>query len=99
VVSGNPSPFLRLFIALAVPPEVREEIGRAQGRLRRDAPPGAIRWTRHEQFHVTLKFLGDIPSAQLAALESSVSRVCVVCPALRLSRAASDFFRMNKGRA
>ena len=92
MVSGNPSPFLRLFIALAVPPEVREEIGRAQGRLRRDAPPGAIRWTRPDQFHVTVKFLGDIPSAQLAALESSVSRVCAGCPALRLSARGIGFF-------
>ena len=85
MVSDNSSPFQRLFIALAVPPEIRVEIGRVQGRLRRDAPPGAIRWTRQEQFHVTLKFLGDIPSAQLAALEPAVYQACAGRPALRLS--------------
>jgi 2'-5' RNA ligase len=88
----NPPAFLRLFIAIAVPPEVRQEIGRAQGRLQRHSPPGAIRWTRPEQFHVTLKFLGDVPSEHLAALEKSVNTVCSNSPALRLSANGIGFF-------
>jgi 2'-5' RNA ligase len=86
------SAFLRLFIALAVPPDVRGEIGRAQGQLRRNAPPGAIRWTRPEQFHVTLKYLGDVPAAQVEALGKSVSEVCAGCPSLRLSASGIGFF-------
>ena len=88
----NSPAFLRLFIALAVPPDVRQEIGRAQGQLRRNSPPGAIRWTRPEQFHITLKFLGDVPSAQVEALKTSVSEVCAGCPALRLSAHGIGFF-------
>jgi len=89
---GNASGFLRLFIALAVPVDVRKEIGRAQGQLRRSAPPGAIRWTRPEQFHVTLKFLGDVPSEQVEALEQSVSKVCSSHPAIRLLARGIGFF-------
>jgi RNA 2',3'-cyclic 3'-phosphodiesterase len=92
VESDNPSAFLRLFIAIPVPLDVREEIGRAQGQLRRHSPPGAIRWTRPEQFHVTLKFLGDVPTAQVAALESLVSRACAGFPALQLSAHGIGFF-------
>ena len=88
----NPSAFLRLFIAIAVPPDVRQEIGRAQGQLRRNSPPGAIRWTRPDQFHVTLKFLGDVPAEQVAALEKSAAAVCAGCPALRLSARGIGFF-------
>ena len=84
--------FLRLFIALAVPPEVREEIGRAQGRLQRHSPPGAIRWTRPDQFHVTLKFLGDVPAEQVAALEKSVGPICAAFPPLPLSARGMGFF-------
>jgi 2'-5' RNA ligase len=93
MASDNPSPaFLRLFIAIAVPPDVQKEIGRAQGQLRRNSPPGAIRWTRPEQFHVTLKYLGDVPAGQVAALEKSVSTVCAGLPALRLSAHGVGFF-------
>ncbi len=88
----NASAFLRLFIAVAVPLDVRKEIERAQGQLRRSAPPGAIRWTRPEQFHVTLKFLGEVPSALVAALEQSVSKVCSNCPAMQLSASCIGFF-------
>jgi 2'-5' RNA ligase len=93
MASDNPSPaFLRLFIAIAVPPDVQKEIGRAQGQLRRNSPPGAIRWTRPEQFHVTLKYLGDVPAGQVAALEKSAVEVCARFSALRLSANGIGFF-------
>ena len=88
----NPAAFLRLFIAVTVPPDVRLEIGRVQGRLKRDSPPGAVRWTPPDQFHVTLKFLGDVPAEQLAALEKSAAMVCAGFPALRLSSGGIGFF-------
>ncbi len=89
---ANALPFLRLFIAIAVPLNVRNEIRRVQDQLRRSAPPDAVRWTRPHQYHVTLKFLGDVPSPQLSALEHSVSKVCSNCPALRLSAHGIGFF-------
>ena len=93
VVTGeNPSPFLRLFIALAVPPDVRREIRRTQGQLQRRCPPGAVRWTQPDQFHVTLKYLGDVPPAQLVAVEKAVSAVCAGTPALRLWARGVGFF-------
>ena len=64
MTDDNSSAFLRLFIAFAVPADVRQEIGRAQGQLRRHSPPGAVRWTRPDQFHITLKYLGDVPATQ-----------------------------------
>jgi RNA 2',3'-cyclic 3'-phosphodiesterase len=88
----NPSGFLRLFIAIAVPPEVRDEISRAQGQLRRDSPPGTIRWTRPDQFHVTLKYLGDVPAGQAAALGKIVSGVCAGFSPLRLAAHGIGFF-------
>jgi 2'-5' RNA ligase len=92
VVTDNPVPFLRLFIALAVPPEVRQEIGRAQGRLQRNSPPGAVRWTRPEQFHLTLQFLGDVPAEQVAALAPALAPVCTRFPSLRLAAHGLGFF-------
>lgn len=87
-----PPPFLRLFTAIAIPPDVRNKIERAQGQLRRNTPPGLIRWTKPEQFHVTLKFLGDVPSDQLPVVNEAVSTVCAGFPPLRLSARGIGFF-------
>jgi len=96
-MSDDNSPaFLRLFIAIAVPPDVQQEIGRIQGQLQRSVPPGAIRWTRPDQFHVTLKFLGDVPAAQVAALEKSVSGACAGFPTLHLSADGVGFFPIEQ---
>jgi len=39
---------------------VRDEIEKAQEDLRRALPRESVRWTRREQFHLTLKFLGNV---------------------------------------
>jgi 2'-5' RNA ligase len=92
MATENSPAFLRLFVAIAVPPDVREEIGRAQGKLQRNSPPGAVRWTRPDQFHITLKFLGDVPAEQVAALEKSLAPICAACPAMSLSAHGLGFF-------
>jgi len=88
----NPAPFLRLFLAITVPPALRQEIARAQGRLQRHSPPGALRWTPPNQFHITLKFLGDVPAEQVAALEKIAAAICAACPPMLLSARGLGFF-------
>jgi len=88
----SPSGFLRLFVAIPVPETVRKEIARAQGRLKREAPPGTIRWTRPDQFHITLKFLGDIAISQLEAVKESLAAICAGSPALSLTARGIGFF-------
>jgi len=90
------APFLRLFIAITVPPEVRKVIGRAQGQLRRDSPQAAIRWTCPEQFHVTLKFLGGVPAEQVEALKTTVSNVSTGFSAIKLSAKGIGFVPSEK---
>lgn len=45
----------RLFVALWPPDDVRDAVG----RLSRPAVPG-LRWTTPDQWHVTLRFLGEV---------------------------------------
>jgi len=84
--------FLRLFLAVAVPPDVRKEIARAQSQLQRHSPPGALRWTPPEQFHVTLKFLGDVPAESVPQLEKTAAEVCTRFPPLKMSAQGIGFF-------
>jgi RNA 2',3'-cyclic 3'-phosphodiesterase len=83
---------LRLFVAIAVPKTVRNEISRVQEELKLLAPRNAVRWTRPEQFHLTLKFLGDVPADGVALLNNAVQSVCAGRPALSLRAKGVGFF-------
>jgi len=57
---------VRTFIAIALPEEVREYLGRCQARLK--AAGANVKWTRLEQIHLTLAFLGNVPADELDLL-------------------------------
>ncbi len=83
---------LRLFIAISIPKTVREELRRMQLEAQPLLPPRAVRWARPEQFHLTLKFLGNVPAAYTAALGEAVRAVCAAAPPLRLCAKGVGFF-------
>jgi RNA 2',3'-cyclic 3'-phosphodiesterase len=83
---------LRLFVAISIPEPFRDEIARVQRELESIAPPRAIRWTRPEQFHVTLRFLGGVPAAHLENLKAAVGAVCANVRPLQLRAAGVGFF-------
>lgn len=65
---------VRTFVALKVPDHLVAAIRRIQGRARIDLPRG-LRWTRPEQAHMTLAFLGDVGVRHLDALSVIVREV------------------------
>ena len=67
---------LRLFLALTVPEDVKSAIERAQKELRSAVSEGLVRWTRREQFHLTLRFLGNVAAERLRALQDSTRKAC-----------------------
>ncbi len=52
---------MRLFFAIEIPPDIADRIEAVQADLRTQMLDPGIRWTRREQFHYTLKFLGELP--------------------------------------
>ena len=58
---------MRLFLALEMPPDLRDEIARVASRLRNVLP--GWRWIRPENVHLTLRFLGETAAAALERLE------------------------------
>jgi 2'-5' RNA ligase len=60
---------LRLFVAIDLPEELRMGVS----ALRQDIC--GMRWTRSEQLHVTLRFLGPTPEAKLEEICESLSQV------------------------
>src|SRR6185295_12749802 len=68
----NGKPKLRLFISLEIPVEIRSELEAVQLELRRGLEGAEIHWTRAEQFHLTLRFLGDVDTNRVEALGKAV---------------------------
>ncbi len=57
---------LRLFVAVGVPDEVRDNLARFQVELRQADPD--YRWVQPENFHLTLRFLGDVSRGRVEPL-------------------------------
>ncbi len=74
----------RLFISLSVPEEVKSRILAAQRELQRVFPGEAARWTKADQFHLTLRFLGAVAAERTALLVQSLEQACHGFGALHL---------------
>jgi 2'-5' RNA ligase len=83
---------LRLFVAIPAPEPLRDEMTRVQRELQSVVPCHAIGWTRPDQFHLTLRFLGGIPAARLEDLKAAVGVVCAKAQPLQLRAAGVGFF-------
>jgi 2'-5' RNA ligase len=85
-------PAHRLFLAVPIPDDVRAELRQLQLQLQPLLPSHAVRWTKPEQFHLTLKFLGSVPIADTEALSRAVRVVCEAATAMRLRAEDVGFF-------
>src|SRR5579863_4778457 len=69
---AGPGDLMRLFVAIAPPPAVLDELDTLAGPLRADRPD--LRWTSREAWHVTLAFLGHVDEAAVARLLPRLER-------------------------
>jgi RNA 2',3'-cyclic 3'-phosphodiesterase len=87
----NPNERLRLFVAIAIPDAVREEMVAVQRELKPLAL-GDVRWTNAEQLHLTMKFLGNVPNGSLEAVKQSLAEACAGAAPFRLRAKGIGFF-------
>ena len=64
---------MRLFLALNLPKKEREKIDRAARPLREQELP--VRWVDEADFHVTLKFLGQVRPERVESIQEVMDRV------------------------
>lgn len=57
---------MRCFLAIELPKQIRSRLATLQDRLRLQTR--GVRWTPTEQIHLTLKFLGEVPDGEVAAV-------------------------------
>lgn len=92
MAADSPTPELRLFVALSIPEPIKHAAQAAQEELRRSVEPKTVRWTRPAQFHLTLKFLGDVPASRLEELGAACRQACQPFSPLRLIAGKVGFF-------
>src|SRR5580765_2293543 len=91
IEDGDTSAF-RLFVAISLPDEVKAEVARAQQEMRCALPGGIVRWTKREQFHLTLKFLGNVEVARVNALTTALRSAVGAFAPLQLRAVRIGFF-------
>lgn len=79
---------MRIFIALDIPGEIRDNLLRYMEIVRPVAPQA--RWARPESLHVTLKFVGQAEEERVAAIKQALLRV--KAPPLQIGFAGTGFF-------
>ncbi len=62
---------VRSFIAIELPPDVKNGLHRIEHKMKQGGHPG-IKWANPEGVHITLKFLGNISTKQITAINKAI---------------------------
>jgi 2'-5' RNA ligase len=77
---------VRSFVAVPLPEEIRTRILAAVQELARALPQSGIKWFRKlENLHITVKFLGQVEEAKLAALGDELAQALAPLPRFPLA--------------
>ena len=64
----------RMFCAVELPDEVRKQLEEHIQKLRKAVPDAAASWSRVENIHLTLKFLGNVALDRIPAISAAATR-------------------------
>jgi 2'-5' RNA ligase len=82
---------MRLFIAVNFDDEIKSRLLRIQSRIREQSLKG--NFSRPENLHLTLVFLGETPPQQISLIRSAMERVCAACQPFSLDFDRTSFFK------
>ena len=74
---------IRTFIAIEIPLEIHRQIADLQASLRQEN--AKIPWTKPENIHLTLKFIGDVESSQIEPISAAVRTACQTISPFQIS--------------
>jgi len=83
---------VRLFFAIMLPEEVRALLGARQSALSGDIGREGVRWEDPDKLHITLHFLGEVPSEKLEDVKQAGREAAIACPPFTLRVGAVGTF-------
>jgi len=81
---------MRIFIAINLPLQVREQIGLIKGAL--PFSSADIKWVEPDNYHLTLKFLGEVAPENIGAIKSRLSALSATINPITLGFDNLGFF-------
>jgi len=84
------SDLIRAFIAVEINADTRAALVRMQKRLAQ--AQGHVGWTKPENIHCTLIFLGDVPAGKIPAIAGALSATAADCRAFEVEAAGLGCF-------
>ena len=81
----NNSDSFRTFIAIELPPDVRARVAQHIVRLRRELPDVRANWSRENNLHLTLKFLGNVPVVDIPRVSYAIASATQSVPSFELT--------------
>ena len=81
---------LRTFIALDMPAEIKTALANYMQPLK--SLRGRVSWTKPENLHLTLKFLGDTPAARLEAIAAVLHEIAAATPSFSANVTGTGVF-------
>ena len=82
---------VRVFVSVGLSSDARDQLVEAVTRIRAEVPEG-IQWASPDGMHLTLKFLGNIPSSHVSPLLACVEELARANPAFGLNLAGLGMF-------
>ena len=83
---------IRSFIAINLPPEIKEKLASVITQLKKANPRALIKWARPEIVHLTLHFLGGLEERELARVQEILASAVPSQPSFHLEIDKLDCF-------
>ena len=74
---------IRAFVAIELPNDVKRGIGRVIDGLK-EKSRAPVKWVSANGIHLTLKFLGEIPTPRVEEVKGALATACIGTPPVRL---------------
>lgn len=81
---------MRTFIAIEIPPEVKTALAALQDELRHAG--AEVSWTKPDNIHLTLKFLGEVEAQRIVTIEQACAATAAECAPFELRLAGTGVF-------
>jgi len=81
---------LRSFIAIQISDLLIEYVSTIKEKLEAVSPD--VKWVEHDNYHITLKYLGDVNTRQINSIKEQLTIVGDNCPQFRLQLKGLGFF-------
>ncbi|HDQ23042.1 MAG TPA: RNA 2',3'-cyclic phosphodiesterase [Candidatus Uhrbacteria bacterium] len=75
----------RLFLAINLPPEIKEEIFNLALKLKKLNKNKPIKWVEKDNFHLTLHFLGSVPEEKISTINQALAPIVANFPTLNFA--------------